>query len=466
MLSKNALSVTRPWSITASLTIWYSLLTFSLVAFAMVYSYWVLTESLDREDDEFVVSRLNETKSRLEVDSADLRSLRILWQGAESEGSQLRIQLQLENLDGKPILVMPGSDSVPWDKSSSRSEPRLESKNGEWRFQSIDCLLPSGEGARLRAALDRRQESAFLVRYRKRLYLVLLVTAFACALGGIFIVRRGLRPLRNLSLMATGISAQNMEERLIADDYASELMQVANTFNRMLDRLRDSFDRLNRFSGDIAHELRSPLNNLRGEVEVVLTKARTDSEYRETLGSCLEETERLCRLVDSLLFLARAENPAKEMTLELLDLDAELRTIVEFYEALADERKVRFVVDCDSNLKLMADRTLLQRAIGNLITNSLAYTPPLGTIEVSGRRVGEFANVVVKDTGLGIDSTDLPKVFDRLHRGIGKRIGSQGSGLGLPIVKTIVEMHAGTVHIESIPNVGTSIETRWRARTP
>ena len=228
----------------------------------------------------------------------------------------------------------------------------------------------------------------------------------------------------------------------------------------MLDRLQASFEQINRFSGDIAHEIRTPLNNLRGEVEVALTKSRTDDEYRDVLGSCLEESIRLSRLVDSLLFLARSDQPQASLRRESVRLKNELETIKEFYDVAAEEVGIKLEV-ASSELQLIVDRTLFQRVIGNLITNSLAHTPRGGHIALIAEARDGYVDIIVKDSGCGIPAEILPKVFDRLFCGNSSRAGLRGHGLGLSIVKSIVELHGGTVSISSHMDLGTTVITTW-----
>jgi len=434
-----------------------------LVAGTTAYSYWVLTSNLDREDDEFVVSRLEDIGSKLRGDAEGLSSLSTAWASASDETSPLRILMRVLKANGTVLVAMPESDEVPWPPASHRGSLETAGVTGEWRTVTRDGSLASGDAVILQAALDRRQESLFLARYRKQLYLVLFVAATACIAGGVMLAQRGLRPLRELSAVAARIEANQMEERLDPSKYAAELEQVAVTFNGMLDRLQDSFARLNRFSGDIAHELRTPLHTLRGEVEVALTRGRSADEYRDTLGSCLEETIRLSRLVDSLLFLARADQPQSALNRESLQLDDELRTIQEFYEAAAEEAGVKLSVVEHCKLVISADRTFFQRVVGNLITNALVHTPAGGRVEIRSEVSGRMIKVVVSDTGVGIAADQLPHVFDRLYRGAGTHSDAMGHGLGLSIVKTVVELHGGSVSIISIQDQGTTVETCWPA---
>ncbi len=440
------------WSLVARLTVWYSALAIILVSAVTAYSYWMLTSNLDLEDDGFVTTRLADVAGRLRDDDGGLDSLERLWREESSEASPLRILIRVLGEDGTVLAAMQGVEDAPWPEAPFRGSMETE----EWRF-----LAKESGAFLLQAALDRRQEAKFLSRYRRQLYLVLFVAAVASAAGGVLLARAGLRPLQELSSVAAGIGANRLQERLDPSRYASELKQVATTFNGMLDRLQKSFQQLERFSGDIAHELRTPLQNLRGEVEVALSHRRSEDEYRDVLGSCLEEAARLSRLVDSLLFLARAEQPQAALKKELLNVNDELRTLEEFYGAVAEDAGVRLSIVTDPNLQVAADRTLFQRAIGNLITNALAHTRLDGGVEIRGAKAGSNVVIYVSDTGVGIPPDQLPFVFDRLFRGAAESALPTGHGLGLSIVRTIVELHGGSVSIRSRLEHGTNVETTW-----
>ena len=452
---------TGRWSLVTWLAVWHSTLAIALIASATAFSYWVLTSNLDREDDEFVTVRMKEVESRLINDPNGISTLAADWATTKVKPTSLRILLRVLNTDGLVLAAMPGSDEVRWPSIEVRGSVETHGPSGEWRCLVFDGTQANGNPVILQSALDRQQEALFLTRYRKQLYLFLFIASGVSAIGGVLISRRGLRPLRKLSVLAARIEANQMDMRLDTAKYAIELELVATTFNGMLDRLQNSFERLNRFSGDIAHELRTPLNNLRGEVEVSLTHSRTAVEYQDTLGSCLEETIKLSRLVDSLLFLARTDQPQAALNQESLNLDDELQTIQEFYEAAAEDAGIQLSIAGQLKLVIWADRVLFQRAIGNLITNSMAHTTSGGRIELQTKLTGDLVTVAVADTGVGIASDQLPHVFDRLYRGTGARIGTTGHGLGLAIVKTVVELHGGSVSIKSELGQGTAVETDW-----
>ncbi len=238
----------------------------------------------------------------------------------------------------------------------------------------------------------------------------------------------------------------------------SELAHLATTFNAMLDRLGASFERLQRFSADIAHELRTPVNNISGELQVALGKDRESQFYKDTMGSCLEECSRISRVMDSLLFLAHAENPRMEITKEAINLKRELQGAIDFYEPIATDNGIECLLDVDSSLELVAERTLFQRAVGNILSNALKKTAGPGFIGVTARQNDGEIEIEISDTGEGIAAEHLPHVFDRFYRVDASRSAdSGGSGLGLAIVKSIAHIHGGEVRIQSQLGKGTAV---------
>jgi two-component system heavy metal sensor histidine kinase CusS len=226
----------------------------------------------------------------------------------------------------------------------------------------------------------------------------------------------------------------------------------------MLQRLEDSFLRLSRFSADIAHELRTPVNNIRGESEVALGRPRSVDEYRDALGSCLEEAVRLSDLIESLLFLARSESPGDHLKRKRQDIRALLSSVRDYYEASALECGVTLRLDCERELIGEVDGALLQRALGNLVSNALAHTAVGGIISLSAAQHVQQLSIEVKDTGTGISPEALPKVFDRFYRADPARARrSGGTGLGLAIMRQIVFLHGGDVNIKSELGIGTTV---------
>jgi two-component system heavy metal sensor histidine kinase CusS len=300
-----------------------------------------------------------------------------------------------------------------------------------------------------------------LNRYRRVMWVALAVVSVVCAAVGYQIARRGVRPVNEVASAAQRIRSTTLHERIDPAGLPREIASLAAQFNEMLDRLQDAFARLSSFSANIAHELRTPIHALRGEVEVALGKPRTLEEYRQVLGSCLEECTQVARLIDRLLFIARAEDPATQIARQPFDVARELAAIREFYEAAAADRDVQIHIEgAEASVIASLDRTLFQRAVGNLIENAMAYTPAGGKITVS-LLAGQdgTVRVEVSDTGCGIPPEHLPRIFDRFHRvdGVGPRNGALGMGLGLAITRSVARLHGGDVRVTSEVGVGTRV---------
>ncbi len=272
----------------------------------------------------------------------------------------------------------------------------------------------------------------------------------------------GIRPVQEMATTARHISSTNLRERILPEGYPFELASLANTFNQMLDGLEESFERISRFSADIAHDLRTPVNNIRGEAEVALARARSADEYREVIESCLEEAVRLSDLIGDLLFLARADSPLIHLRRERVDVGELLGGVREYYEASAADGGVALTTAVASEpVVAELDRTLLQRAVGNLVSNALAHTPPGGAVVLGTHADSSTIRIEVSDTGVGIPAEALPRVFDRFFRVDSSRSqGLGGTGLGLAIVQSIALLHGGKVEISSQLGHGTRVTLR------
>ncbi len=267
-----------------------------------------------------------------------------------------------------------------------------------------------------------------------------------------------MRPIENIGRTAERIRSTTLHERIELGELPSEISGLASTFNAMLDRLEDSFERVSHFSDDVAHELRTPVNNLRGEIEVALSRSRSEENYRDILGSCLEECERISRLIQSLLFLARIENAADQLQIETIHLRQELEKVIEFYGVMAADAGIALELLCDEARVAAVDRTLFQQVIGNLVSNAIAHTSIGGKVQISVS--GDQHNVVISvtDTGCGIAPEHLPRIVDRFYRADRARSNaSHHLGLGLALVKSIVSRHGGRLEVDSVVGRGTAV---------
>ncbi|WP_020473273.1 heavy metal sensor histidine kinase [Zavarzinella formosa] len=483
MSSKNApdlgrsdserLPARKSWSLAARLTIWNTGSSFLLILGATGFLYLALCRSLDREDDNQLADQALVLRDMLAERPDNLEAVRREAEEEFQSRQHTRVFIRLLDATGQTLVETPemdrvlASDSFPVPVLAPETGIDRRSPEGiSFRIMSVrfENVSP-GKTFVVQAAMDRTQEVELLDVYRKNLWLILVTALALCAIIGHIIARRGLQPLRMVADTANRIKPSNLGERIEANGLPAELFTLAGTFNTMLDRLEQSFIRLSRFSADIAHELRTPVNNLRGEIEVALGHPRQPGEYREVLGSNLEECGRLSRMIDSLLFLARAENPRTQVFREQIDIGTELTTIRDFYEAAANEKGVGLSVSADGRFPADLNRSLFQRAIGNLISNAVAHTPPGGTVTLAVTGDDTTATVEVTDTGDGIPADALPHVFDRFFRADQARSSSsENVGLGLAIVKSIVELHGGTIHISSEVGRGTRVTVHFPRR--
>jgi two-component system, OmpR family, heavy metal sensor histidine kinase CusS len=309
--------------------------------------------------------------------------------------------------------------------------------------------IPASQPANVAIALDITSDQEFMAEFREFLWFGMALTALAMGWLGWVAVRKGLSPLHDVSAMVANVSAQQLDKPLPTAGVPRELQELVSAFNRMLGRLDDSFRRLSEFSSDIAHELRTPINNMMVQTQVTLSRERDTGEYHTNLQSNLEELERMSRMVSDMLFLAKADNSLVAPKRDVINLHAEVAKLLDFYEALASERHVQ--LGQSGAATVCADRLMIQRALSNLLSNVIRFTPEGMAVEVT---IGENADQVmasIVNPGPEISAEHLPKIFERLYRvDPSRREGyTENVGLGLAITKSIVEMHGGTVRAES-----------------
>ena len=284
----------------------------------------------------------------------------------------------------------------------------------------------------------------------------------AASAGGYWLSTRALAPVDEISLAAQRISIENLSDRLQVTQTGDQLQRLSQTLNAMLSRLEGSVRRITQFTADASHELRAPVSLIRTTAEVAVQRDRTAEEYREALDEILEEAERTSQVVDSLMMLARADS-GKE-TLECLPIDGRvvIRGAAEQGEKLARSHGLRFSATVpDAPMPIQADTHALRRALLILMDNAVKYTPEGGSVEITVATANGFMVVSVSDTGIGIANPDLAHIFDRFWRADRARSREQGgTGLGLSIAKWIVEMHGGSIGIESELGKGSDFHLR------
>ena len=287
------------------------------------------------------------------------------------------------------------------------------------------------------------------------LWLTVLIGAIASGLMGVWIARQILAGPKRLGAVANRISSRPLNERLSLDRTPTELIESTQAFNRMLDRLDGAFRRLSDFSSDLAHDLRTPINNLLGEAQVALSRPRTAQEYQAVLESAVEEYERISRLIENMLFLARADDPKAATQREWVNLQRAAERVCGYFELLAEDREIglRFELHLitTESAQVWADQTMLVRALGNLLSNALRYAPRGTDVVLSATvHAGGGCTFELSNEGPPITETNQALIFERCFRTDEARVDSaSGSGLGLAIVKSIMDLHGGTATVIS-----------------
>lgn len=339
---------------------------------------------------------------------------------------------------------------------------RQTGASGTQPLRGITALLPSGIPGMppllVAVAVDITHHEHYMASFRKTLWLFVSLAAVVVSFLGWAMVRQGLAPLRTIRQGAAEVTASRLDYRIALDAVPVELVELAETFNKMLARLEESFQRLKDFSSDLAHELRTPINNLMTQTQVVLTLARSDEEYREVLASNAEEYERLARMIGDMLFLAQSDNGMLVLHREQLDLATEIRGLFEFFDALAEEKQLKLVLAGDG--QVAGDRLMLRRALANLLSNAIRHSPAGGAIRVDIGNTGQGVTLVVTNSGEAISPEHLPHIFDRFYRADPSRHSNgEGAGLGLAITRSIVLAHGGEIAVRSVPD-GVCFEIR------
>ena len=457
----------RSFSITARLVGGYTLGCVTCLLVVGWLSNHTLRQRFEKKHTELLAQHLAEVRKTIVLYPDDLHEVAELITISSAAHPSAGFFGRLSDSGGREIagsptfgLVVPATAEFPAPISAEKPpQPsdlvRVLTPNGELFLLSASIHWTDDRPHLVyQVALNAGHVEEWLTDYNRILGLFIALATTASAFFGWLVARNGLSPLRYITRTVRKITAAGLHQRLGTEPWPNELSPLAAEFDRMLERLDDSFKRLSQFTADAAHEFRTPLNNLMGATSLLLSRDRTAPEYREALERHLEQYHRLNRMLESLLFLARADGATEPLTLSPTDAGAVAREIAEFFGAMAEEAGVRLTVTGEATLA--ADEALLRMALINLTANALRHTPAGGHISIVLETSPDNGTLVrVEDTGCGIAAEHLPHVFDRLYR-VDSARSSGGAGLGLALVSAIMKLHHGTATVASEPGQGAS----------
>ncbi|MHC8344913.1 heavy metal sensor histidine kinase [Pseudomonas sp. RT6P73] len=454
----------KPASLSMRLGLTVSILGALLVVFLAILAYFALTHELN------ALSRDSLEKKMAQVE----HSLSLYVDANEVSGKPHILLDQVMGHDNLTLTVYDRSNlRSPLLKSGSGlTDPRVELKavratNDQLTYSdSTDAegkkfltaskliRLKDGSSVPVLLSMDNAHDQALLSAYLRSTLIALPLLLIFIGLSAWAAVQRGLAPLREFRKVAAMVSAQDLSHRLSAVRMPQELSELAQGINFMLHRLDGGVQQLSQFSDDLAHELRSPINNLMGKAQVTLSRERTAEEYKNVLVSCTEELERVARIVSDMLFLAQVSHPAALAPYELIALEDEALKVADLFSLSAQDKRINLNVV--GSARVSGDRLMIQRAISNLLSNALRHCPAGHTISLLIEQGATQVSLLVSNPGAGIEAQHLPHLFDRFYRVDSSRARAQGStGLGLAIVRSIMSLHQGVAEVRSLPGTMT-----------
>jgi signal transduction histidine kinase len=331
-------------------------------------------------------------------------------------------------------------------------------------LETASLQLPDGTLVQVGKSTEERMD--LLSRFRAALGLVTLFIVATALAGGWLVTQSAIAPIRRLTAaVRRTVQTGRTDERLPVPRYEDAITELTVLFNAMLDRIEGLVTGMRVALDHVAHDLRTPLTRLRGSAEMALAAPPDLDHYRESLADCVEETDRVLAMLNTLMDISEAESGAMPLLREQIRLSEVASRAVELYRDVAESKGVILTLEAVDGGIVAGDRLRLEQVAANLIDNALKYTARGGRVDVRVRRIGERMALQVADSGAGIAPDEVPRIWERLFRGDASR-GERGAGLGLSLVKAIVEAHGGKVEVDSLPGRGSTFTVSFPASFP
>ncbi|MFZ1728522.1 MAG: ATP-binding protein [Bacteroidota bacterium] len=446
------------------IALYYSVSAALLFGVLLLLAYLVVQRSVFNKLDQDLDLEAEEVTNGFAIfDSTIIFSDMPEW--TEPEHGQVEVNprfLQVMNQNGEVVKQSPNMRGEKLHRDPSAEDDSYYnttlSKSPIRQRQSVVRNEKGQAYGWLLVAMPRAEAEEVLGNMRMVLWIAYPIAVLLLFLVGRFIAIRSMSPVERLISTAERITSENLDERMALPVSKDELYRLAVTINQLLDRLREAVHRERQFTADASHELRTPLAVLKGTMEVLIRKTRTPEQYEEKIRSLIGEVDRLSRMVDQLLLLARLEDDVMRSSQRNLLLDGVITDVVRRLEPLIVSRGLKIMREGDISLSVIADPVMLDAMIGNIVANALKFSPQGGHLTIHSEIDAQEIRLSIKDEGDGIPAAHLPHIFDRFYRSDESRTSSiQGTGLGLTIVRRLADLQGLRVSAESAPEKGTSM---------
>ena len=439
------------------LSLWYAIL-FTVSALTLFgLAYFLVSKSIERRDHDDVRLTLESLAKEYHTGETEaFEEEASLEEGARQLGP---LFIRIAGPDRKTLFLNHPREWAAFDLSPLETGPAPE--EGEWitlREQGEDHLLEIAsrrmpDGVVLQVGKSTKEREELLERFRRIFLAVTLPILAFGTMGGTLFAVRALRPIRDIIATVQSIEAGRMEARVPVSAAGDELDELGRLFNQMLGKIEALIAGMKQALDNVAHDLRTPMTRLRGVAEMALRQEQDRGAYREALIECVEESERILTMLNTLMDISEAETGTLPLRRAPVNLVSLMEETIDLYRLIAEEKGVAIGLKSPPILTAVVDPIRMRQVLANLIDNAVKYTPAGGRVDLEGSQEGEVILLRVKDTGIGIAPEEIDRIWERLYRGDRSR-SKRGLGLGLSLVKAIIMAHQGKIAVASRPDAG------------